>query len=116
MSKDGNFDYTAEVRVDVGIPTRGSPESQDVIITPYLGHLLRLGDHISIEAWTGTKLPIAPHPADEFTYGACLAYVFPHHSLPIPFTDRIAPQIEIDGLSPCRAPPENPSSQSPAST
>jgi hypothetical protein len=100
VSKDGNFDYTAEVRIDLGIPTRGSPESRDVIITPYLGHLLRLGDHISIEAWTGTKLPIAPHPADEFTYGACLAYVFPRHSLPLPFTDRIAPQIEIDGLSP----------------
>jgi hypothetical protein len=100
VSPDGRFDYTAEARVDVGVPTRGSSESQDVVLKPYFGQLLRLGEHISLEAWTGTGLVIAPHPPDEFLYGACLAYVFPHHSLPIPGTDRVAPQIEIDGQTP----------------
>jgi hypothetical protein len=100
VSPNNQLDYTAVARVDVGIPTRGSPASQDVLVTPYLGHMLRIGDHVSLEGWTGTQITIAPHGADQFIYGACLAYVFPYNSSPIPFTDRLVPQIEIDGQTP----------------
>jgi hypothetical protein len=100
VSKNGQVDYTAVVRVDVGIPTRGSPSSQDVLVTPFLGHMLRLGDHISLEAWTGPQITIAPHAANVLIYGACLGYVFPHKQFPVPMIDRLTPQIELDGQMP----------------
>jgi len=96
VSKNGQVDYTAVVRVDVGIPTRGSPSSQDVLVTPFLGHMLRLGDHISLEAWTGPQITIAPHAANVLIYGACLGYVFPHKQFP-----------SWTGRCRCRAPQEN---------
>jgi hypothetical protein len=100
VSGNGQFDYSAVVRLDVGIPTRGSPSSQDVLLTPYIGQLLRLGDHVSIEGWAGTQITIAPHPADEFIYGASFGYTLFHNQFPVPGTEKFVPMFELDGQKP----------------
>jgi hypothetical protein len=97
---DGEFDYTAVARLDVGIPTRTPVSGMDVQLTPYLGQLLRIGDHLSVEMWTGSQFTIAPDQTTQFIYGASLGYRIPHDQLPVPFTDRLTPIFELDGQAP----------------
>ena len=100
VSGDGEFDYTAVVRLDVGMPTRTPVSGMDVQLTPYLGQLLRIGEHVSLEMWTGSQFTIAPDQTTQFLYGASLGYRILRDQLPIPFTDRLTPIFEIDGQAP----------------
>jgi len=100
VSADGQFDYTAVVRFDVGIPTRTRVSGKDVQLTPYLGQLLRVGDHVSIEAWTGSQFTIAPRQTDQFVYGASVGYRISHEQLPLPLTEQVTPLFELDGQTP----------------
>ena len=100
VSKDGQFDYTTAARLDVGIPTRTPVSGMDVQLTPYLGHLLRIGDHVSVEAWTGSQFTIAPDQTIQFIYGASFGYEIFHDQLPLPSTEKLTPILELDGQTP----------------
>lgn len=100
VSNNGLFDYTAVARLDVGVPTRTAVSSTDVQLTPYLGQLARLGWHVSIEAWTGAQITIAPNQTNQFIYGASLGYKFFHDQLPLPLTTQVTPILELDGQTP----------------
>jgi hypothetical protein len=100
VSGGGEFDYTAVARLDVGIPTRTPASGTDVQLTPYLGQLLRIGDHVSLEMWTGSQFTIAPDQTTQFIYGASLGYRILHDQLPIPLTDGLTPIFELDGQAP----------------
>jgi hypothetical protein len=100
VAQDSLLDYTAIARLDLGIPTRTRVSGNDIQLTPWLGHLLRLGDHISVEAWTGSQFTIAPHQTSQFIYGASFGYQFSHHQLPLPCTQTLIPILELDGQSP----------------
>jgi hypothetical protein len=97
VSKDNLIDYTAAARLDVGIPTRTPVSGTDAELTPYLGHLLRVGDHVSLEAWTGAQFTIAPRQTDQFIYGASFGYEILHDQLPLPRTGKLIPIFELDG-------------------
>jgi hypothetical protein len=100
VSNDGLFDYSAVVRLDLGIPTRTPVSGGDAQLTPYLGQLLRIGNHVSIEAWTGSQFTIAPHQITQFIYGANLGYEISHDQLPVPLTEKVTPVLELDGQTP----------------
>lgn len=104
VSPSGFFDYTAVTRLDVAIPTRSPVAGDDAQLTPYVAHLIRLGDHISIESWAGTLFPIQPHPVDTFIYGASFGYLIPRSQLPLPLTDSFMPMFELDGTNPFSGP------------
>ena len=100
VSPDDFFDYTAAIRVDFAIPTRTRASSKDLQLTPYLGQLLRLGDHVSLEAWTGGLFTLAPNQGDPLLYGVSLGYEIPHDQLPLPLTEKVVPIVEINGEAP----------------
>ncbi|MGA2233569.1 MAG: hypothetical protein ABSH22_21900 [Tepidisphaeraceae bacterium] len=100
VSQDAVVDYTAAARLDVGVPTRTPVSGDDAQLTPYLGQLLRIGEHVSIEAWTGAQFTIAPREVNQLIYGALLGYELSHDQLPVPLTQRITPNLEFDGQSP----------------
>ena len=97
VSANGAFDYTAVARVDAGFPTRTPVSTNDLQLTPYLGHLLRIGDHVSVEGWTGWQFTIAPHQPTQFIYGANFGYQISRDQLDLPFTDAVIPMFELDG-------------------
>ncbi len=99
VSTDDFFDYTAIARLGVGIPTRTAASGTDLQLTPFLGHLLRIGNHISLEAWSGIQFTIAPHQTDQLIYGASLGYQISREQLPLPFIEKLTPIIELDGQS-----------------
>jgi len=105
VSTDGFFDYTAAGRLDVAIPTRTAVSGTDVELMPYLGQLLRVGAHLSIQAWTGTKLTLGPDATsdDTFVYGVLLGWRIRHGEMPVPLTDNVTPLLELDGQSPFSA-------------
>ena len=100
VSQGGGFDYTAVLRLDVGIPTRTPQSGTDVQLTPYLGHLLRVGDHLSLEAWVGPQFTIAPDQTNILLYGASFGYEIFHNQLPVPLTSLLTPIFELDGQTP----------------
>ena len=100
VSKDGRLDYSAVIRLDVGIPTQTAVSGTDVQLTPYLGQLLRVGEHISVEAWTGSQFTIGPHQTDQFIYGASFGYQITRHQWSLPFTQTVTPLLELAGKTP----------------
>jgi hypothetical protein len=100
VSDNRQFDYTAVARLDFGIPTGTRVSGTDLQLTPYLGQLLRLGDHVSVETWTGSQFTIAPHPTNQFIYGGLIGYeIFPSQ-LRLPLTSKLTPIFELDGQTP----------------
>ncbi len=100
VSRDSLLDYTAAARLDLGIPTRTPVSGTDAQLTPFLGHMLRIGDHLSLEAWTGVQFTIAPHQTNQLIYGLSLGYQLFHEQLPLPLTEKLTPIVELDGQSP----------------
>jgi len=107
VSKDGLFDYTAVARLDAGIPTRTPVSGTDLQLTPYLGQLVRIGQHVSAEAWTGAQFTIAPDQTNQFVYGASLGYKLFHDQLPLLLTTQVIPILELDGQTPFSGNGEN---------
>jgi hypothetical protein len=100
VTSDNLLDYSAVVRFDISIPTRTPVSSTDVQLTPFIGHLLRIGQHLSLEAWTGPQFIIAPNQINTLIYGGSFGYIIPHNDFPIPFTDQLTPIFELDGQAP----------------
>jgi hypothetical protein len=100
VSRDGIFDYSAVARLDASIPTRTPVSSTDVALTPYLGQLLRIGDHVSVQAWAGCQVAIGPDQFDQMIYGAQVGYQFLQSQLPVEMVDKITPILELDGTAP----------------
>jgi hypothetical protein len=103
VSDNGFLDYTAAARLDFGIPTRSHASGTDLQLAPYLGQLLRVGDHISLQAWTGSQITIAHDQANQFIYGLAAGYAIDHDDLPVPFVEKITPLLECDGQSPLKS-------------
>lgn len=100
VSGDNVFDYTAVARLDVGIPTHTPASGNDMQLTPYIGQLLRIGEHVSVEGWAGSQFTLGPHQTNELIYGASVGYQIFHKQLPLPLTDELIPLFELDGQSP----------------
>jgi hypothetical protein len=102
VSNDDFFDYTAVGRLDAGIPTRTAVSGKDLQLSPYLGQLLRIGRHFSVQAWTGAQFTLAPGPSndDAFAYGTLLGWRVGHNELPLPLIDSVTPLLELDGSRP----------------
>ena len=100
VSRGRMLDYTAALRLDVGIPTHTTVSGTDVQLTPYLGQLLRLGEHVSVEAWTGPQFTLAPRRTNQFLYGTSLGYRLVRRQLALPLTQSVTPLFELDGQQP----------------
>ena len=100
VGKDGGFDYTAVGRLDVGIPTRTAVSGNDFKLTPYLGQLLRVGGHVSLEAWTGPQFTLASHQTNQLIYGAALGYEIARSQVALPVTKTVTPLLELDAQTP----------------
>ena len=100
ISRGKTLDYTAVLRLDVGVPTYTKVSGTDVQLTPYLGQLLRLGEHVSVEAWTGPQFTLAPHRTNQFLYGTSLGYRITRRQLALPLTQSVTPLFELDGQQP----------------
>ena len=100
VNEDGAFDYTAVLRLDVGIPTHTPASGTDVLLTPYLGQLLRVGEHVGMEAWTGAQFTLASRQTTPFIYGASLGYRITRSQAALPLTRTVTPLFEIDGQTP----------------
>ena len=88
------------LRLDVGVPTHTQVSGTDVQLTPYLGQLLRLGEHVSVEAWTGPQFTLSPRRTRQFLYGTSLGYRITRRQLALPFTRSVTPLFELDGQQP----------------
>ncbi len=97
VSAGGALDYSPVFRLDVGIPTSGAPTGNDVRLTPYLAHLLRIGQHVSLEAWTGFRFTIAPEQTTQCVYGVSMGYLFFPDQIPMPGIENFIPILEMDG-------------------
>jgi hypothetical protein len=100
VTEDESIDYTACLRLDFGIPTRTRASSGDLRLTPYLGQLLRIGRHVSVEAWAGGVFTLAPHRSDPFIYGLSIGYEVLREQLPLQFIEKLTPIVELDGQTP----------------
>ena len=97
VSPDGIFDYSAVARLDASVPTRTPVSDSDLALTPYLGQLLRVGDHVSVQAWAGCQVTIGPDQFDQMIYGAQVGYQFLQSQFPVKMVDKITPILELDG-------------------
>ena len=100
VSRDGIFDDTAVLRLDVGIPTHTAVSGTDLQLTPYLGQLLRIDEHFSLEAWAGAEFTVGPHRTDQLIDGALFGYRIDRHQVPLPWTESVTALLEFDGQQP----------------
>jgi hypothetical protein len=105
VSSDKFFDYTLVGRFDLGVPTRTAISGTDVQLTPYLGQLLRIGNHFSVQGWTGGQWTLGPNMTqdDALIYGLLLGWRIRHDELPAPLIESITPVLELDGMRPFSA-------------
>ena len=66
--------------------------------------MLRVGDHFSLQVWTGPQWTIAPNRTNELIDGVMLGYCFTHRQIPLPLTESITPLLEFDGRQPFSGP------------
>jgi hypothetical protein len=105
VSQDRVFDYTLVGRFDIGIPTRTAISGTDPQLTPYLGQMLRIGNHFSVQGWAGGQWTLGPDmPQDNaLIYGLLLGWRIRHDELPAPLIESITPVLELDGVRPFSA-------------
>lgn len=98
VSPTGFFDYTLVGALEVAVPS-GSSISKDTEIVPQLFQLLRLGDHLSVEASAGVSTVIGPveRGASAFEYNLVLGYNLERQQLPLPGVLRTIPIFELNG-------------------
>ena len=100
VSQGRMLDYTVALRLDVGVPTHTAVSGSNVQLTPYLGQLFRLGEHVSVEAWTGPQFTLASRQTQRLLYGTLLGYQITRRQLALPFTRSVTPLFELDGQQP----------------
>ena len=98
VSDDGGVDYTLAGAFEMGLPSN-SPVSKDAEFVPQLFQLLRLGDHLSVEASAGLSILAGPTTGgtDAFEYNLVLGYNIEHDELPLPLILRTIPIFEFNG-------------------
>jgi hypothetical protein len=99
VNADGTLDYTAAARLEAGIPTRTPVSSTQVTLTPYLGQLLRIGQHTSVQTWTGVQCTLGSENPDQIIYGVSFAYQIFQNEFPWHLT-AFTPTLEFDGQQP----------------
>src|SRR4051812_319783 len=98
VSADGNLDYTIVAALELALPTQ-SEISHDTEIVPQIFQLLRVGEHLSIEASAGESFLIGPEEggASAFEYNIVFGYNLEHEDLPLPGIERTIPIFELNG-------------------
>ena len=98
VSNDGNLDYTIVAALELALPTQ-SEISHDTEIVPQIFQLLRVGEHLSIEASAGESFLIGPDEggASAFEYNLVFGYNLEHEELPLPGIERTIPIFELNG-------------------
>lgn len=98
VSADNIFDYTAAGAFEVALPSN-SPISKDTEFVPQIFQLLRVGEHLSVEASTGVSFLAGPLEGgtNTFEYNLVLGYNLEHEQLPLPAILRTIPIFELNG-------------------
>jgi hypothetical protein len=98
FSADDVFDYTAVGAFEVALPSN-SPISKDTEFVPQLFQLLRVGEHLSVEASTGVSFLAGPLEGgtNTFEYNLVLGYNLEREQLPLPAILRTIPIFELNG-------------------
>jgi hypothetical protein len=98
VSAGGGFDYTAVAAMEVAIPS-GSSFSKDTELVPQLFQLLRLGEHVSVEASVGWSVLIGPVARGEnsLEYNVVLGYNIEREQIKLPGVQRVIPIFELNG-------------------
>ena len=98
VSADNVFDYTLVGAFELAVPTN-SPLSKDTEFVPQVFQLLRIGDHLSVEAGAGLSALAGPLEGgtDTFEYNLVLGYNLEREQLPLPGILRTIPIFEING-------------------
>lgn len=100
VSGDGRFDYTLAGAMEVAIPS-GSRISKDTEFVPQVFQLLRVADHLSVEASAGFSMLAGPVEGGSNTleYNLVLGYNLEHKDLPMPGVLRTIPIFELNGTT-----------------
>ncbi|MGA2496643.1 MAG: hypothetical protein ABSH20_02820 [Tepidisphaeraceae bacterium] len=98
VSANKFFDYTLAAAFELALPS-GSSISKDTEFVPQLFQLVRLGEHLSIEASVGLSMLAGPEEGgtNTFEYNLVLGYNLEHKDLPIPGVMRTIPIFELNG-------------------
>ena len=101
VSPAGAFDYTLVGAMEVALPS-GSSISKDTELVPQLFQLLRLGEHLSVEASLGWSVLIVPDGRGEngLEYNLVLGYNLERDQLKLPGIQRLIPLFELNGETP----------------
>ena len=105
VSDDNMLDYTLAGAFEVALPSN-SPISKDTEFVPQLFQLLRLGEHVSVEASAGISALAGPREGgtDTFEYNVVLGYNIEHEQLPLPRVLRTIPMVELNGATTTNGP------------
>ena len=98
VSPDERFDYTLAGAFELAAPSN-SPISKDTEFVPQLFQLLRVGQHMSVEASAGFSFLAGPREGgiNTFEYNLVLGYNLEHEQLPLPGILRTIPIFEFNG-------------------
>lgn len=101
VAADKAFDYTLAGAFELAIPS-GSSISKDTEFVPKILNLIRVGDHLSIEASAGVSFMEGPVEGgiNTLEYSLVLGYILEHRDLPIPTVLRTIPIFELTGERP----------------
>jgi hypothetical protein len=98
VSPSGLFDYTLAGALEVAIPS-GSSLSKDWEFVPEVFQLVRLGEHVSVEASVGWSTRVGPvdRGANSLEYNLVLGYNLEREQLKLPGVQRVIPIFELSG-------------------
>jgi YHS domain-containing protein len=99
VSKDGFFDNTVGLGVEVGLPT-DSPISHNTEAVVKMFDSLRLGEHFSLQSIAGYSVLMGPGEEggnQTLEYGAVLGYNLTGSALGLPFVEQVIPILEVKG-------------------
>src|SRR5204862_3187356 len=98
VSPNERLDYTLVAAFEVAAPTK-TRISHDTEIVPQLFQLLRVGDHLSVQASAGYSAVIGPVDGGTNTleYNVVFGWNIEREELTLPGVDRIIPIFELNG-------------------
>jgi hypothetical protein len=98
VSKDGSFDTTFGIGIEVVIPTN-TMVSKSTEVVPKIFNDTRIGKHFTIQTIVGYSMLYGDEEDGIHTleYGTTIGYVISHDQLPIPGVQQFVPVVEIAG-------------------
>jgi len=98
VSKDGTFDTTFGIGIEVVIPTN-TVVSKSTEVVPKIFNDTRIGKHFTIQTIVGYSMLYGDEDDGIHTleYGTTIGYVIPHDQLPIPGVQQFVPVVELAG-------------------